>query len=146
MTRIPATLALAALAAVALARLRWHGVGSIALDPMTVLRALAGGGDATPRTIVRELRLPRALAAFATGGSLALAGALMQVLLRNPLADPYVLGISGGAAVGALAAMLLGAAALADAGRAFAGALHVDAAGVRARPRRAAPGRRRDCC
>jgi iron complex transport system permease protein len=52
--------------------------------------------------------LPRALAAFACGGLLALAGALMQVLLRNPLADPYVLGISGGAAVGALAAMLLG--------------------------------------
>jgi iron complex transport system permease protein len=58
--------------------------------------------------VVRQLRLPRALAAFACGGLLALAGALMQVLLRNPLADPYVLGISGGAAVGALAAMLLG--------------------------------------
>jgi iron complex transport system permease protein len=52
--------------------------------------------------IVLGLRLPRALAAFACGGLLALAGALMQVLLRNPLADPYVLGISGGAAVGAL--------------------------------------------
>ena len=61
---------------------------------------------------MRELRLPRALAAFAVGGLLALAGALMQVLLRNPLADPYILGISGGAAVGALGAMLAGAAAL----------------------------------
>ena len=50
-----------------------------------------------------DLRLPRALAAFATGGLLALAGTLMQVLMRNPLADPYVLGISGGAAVAALA-------------------------------------------
>jgi iron complex transport system permease protein len=61
---------------------------------------------------VRELRLPRALAAFAVGGLLALAGALMQALLRNPLADPYILGISGGAAVGALGAMLAGATAM----------------------------------
>lgn len=60
--------------------------------------------------IIRGLRLPRALGAFACGGLLALAGALMQILLRNPLADPYVLGISGGAAVGALLAMLLGVA------------------------------------
>lgn len=52
------------------------------------------------------LRFPRAASAFAVGGLLALAGALMQVLLRNPLADPYVLGISGGAATGAMAASL----------------------------------------
>jgi iron complex transport system permease protein len=66
--------------------------------------------------------VPRALAAFATGGLLALAGALMQVLLRNPLADPYILGLSGGSAVGALAAMLLGlGSVLIDVG-AFAGA------------------------
>ena len=70
----------------------------------------------------RSLRLPRALAAFATGGSLAMAGALLQVLLRNPLADPYVLGVSGGAAVGALAAMLLGAAAWLIPAGAFGGA------------------------
>jgi iron complex transport system permease protein len=69
------------------------------------------------------LRLPRALAAFAVGGLLALAGALMQVLLRNPLADPYVLGISGGAAVGALGAMLAGLGALAANLGASAGAL-----------------------
>jgi iron complex transport system permease protein len=56
--------------------------------------------------VIWALRLPRALAAFAVGGLLALAGALMQVLLRNPLADPYVLGLSGGAAAGALAALL----------------------------------------
>lgn len=53
------------------------------------------------------LRVPRALGAFAVGGLLALAGALMQILLRNPLADPYVLGLSGGAAAGALTAMTL---------------------------------------
>ncbi len=55
-----------------------------------------------------SFRLPRVSAAFACGGLLALAGALLQVLLRNPLADPYILGVSGGAAVGALLAMLLG--------------------------------------
>jgi len=99
------------------------GVGSVALDPATVLRALAGSGDATARGIVQGLRLPRAVAAFATGGSLALAGAILQVLLRNPLADPYVLGVSGGAAVGALIAMLVGAAAWATPVGAFAGAV-----------------------
>lgn len=68
--------------------------------------------DHTPSTeknLILELRLPRALAAYMTGAMLALAGALMQVLLRNPLADPYVLGVSGGAASGALGAILLGA-------------------------------------
>src|SRR5215813_13944779 len=55
----------------------------------------------------------RVTSAFACGGLLALAGALLQVLLRNPLADPYVLGISGGAGLGALGAMLAGASAAA---------------------------------
>ena len=50
------------------------------------------------RTIVHELRLPRTVAAFGVGGLLAMAGCLMQVLVRNPLADPYTLGLSGGAA------------------------------------------------
>lgn len=76
-----------------------------------------------PRTLIMELRLPRALSAFAAGGLLALAGALMQVLLRNPLADPYILGISGGAAVGALLSMLLGLGAAWTSGNAFVGAL-----------------------
>ena len=49
-------------------------------------------------TVITELRLPRALSALVVGAELALAGCLMQVLLRNPLADPYVLGVSGGAA------------------------------------------------
>ena len=64
--------------------------------------------DALSHTLVFDLRLPRTLTAFAAGGVLALAGVLMQVLLRNPLADPFVMGVSGGAAVAALAAMLLG--------------------------------------
>ncbi len=91
-------------------------IGSVEIDWQGVL----DGG--TSRTILLDLRLPRALGAFACGGLLALAGALMQVLLRNPLADPYVLGVSGGAAVGALLAMLLGGAALVVGGAAFSGA------------------------
>jgi iron complex transport system permease protein len=79
--------------------------------------------DPLATQVLWELRLPRLLAAFLTGGLLALAGVLMQVLLRNPLADPYVLGISGGAATGALAAMLLGLGGLWFQGAAFGGAL-----------------------
>lgn len=100
-------LALLAVAAV-VSLLLSLAVGSLALTPGEVWAALCGEGDGMAIEVVRNLRLPRALAAFACGGLLALAGALMQVLLRNPLADPYVLGISGGAAVGALGAMLLG--------------------------------------
>ncbi|NJD26226.1 MAG: iron ABC transporter permease [Betaproteobacteria bacterium] len=96
--------------------------GSLAIPPGEVLAALLGqGGSAAD--IVLQLRLPRALAGFACGALLALAGALMQVLLRNPLADPYVLGISGGAGVGAMFAMLLGLPLIAVDGLAFAGAL-----------------------
>jgi iron complex transport system permease protein len=86
--------------------------------------AMTGTADATTRQVITELRVPRAASAFATGGMLALAGALMQVLLRNPLADPYILGVSGGAAVGTLGAMLAGiTATLALTGSAFLGAL-----------------------
>jgi len=70
-----------------------------------------------------QIRLPRALAGFACGGLLALSGALLQVLLRNPLADPYVLGISGGAGVGAILAILLGLGATGINSAAFTGAL-----------------------
>ena len=69
------------------------------------------------------MRLPRALAGFACGGLLALAGALLQVLLRNPLADPYILGISGGAGVGAVLAILLGFGVAGSNGASFIGAL-----------------------
>jgi iron complex transport system permease protein len=87
------------------------------------LWVFAGGGTELDRTLILDLRLPRVLSAFAVGGLLAVAGALMQVLLRNPLADPYVLGLSGGAAVGALLAMLAGLAGLVVSGSAFAGAM-----------------------
>ncbi len=72
--------------------------------------------------VVLRIRLPRAVAAFVTGGMLALAGTLMQVLLRNPLADPYILGISGGAAVGALGSLMLGLGTTWITGSAFVGA------------------------
>ncbi len=79
--------------------------------------------DSTAARILWELRLPRTAAAFVTGALLGIAGALMQVLLRNPLADPYVLGVSGGASFGALLALLAGAGTVALQGSAFAGAL-----------------------
>ncbi|MBP8194041.1 MAG: iron ABC transporter permease, partial [Azonexus sp.] len=81
------------------------------------------GQEGSGGEVVIELRLPRAIAGFACGGLLALAGALMQVLLRNPLADPYVLGISGGAGVGAMFAILIGLPVLGIDGLAFLGAL-----------------------
>src|SRR5512140_2513499 len=112
-------LAVAALAAFALAL----ATGSTRLAPHEMLQALVFPGDSLAGEIVTRLRLPRALAAFAVGGLLALAGALMQVLLRNPLADPYVLGLSGGAAAGALGTMLAGLGALAVNLGASAGAL-----------------------
>ncbi|KXB29754.1 ABC transporter permease [Dechloromonas denitrificans] len=97
-------------------------VGSLRIPLPDVLAALAGR-EVAGIDVVLELRLPRALAGFACGGLLALAGALMQVLLRNPLADPYVLGISGGAGVGAMFAILLGLPVLGIDGLAFLGAL-----------------------
>jgi iron complex transport system permease protein len=97
-------------------------VGSLHIPLGDVAAALAGR-EVPGIDVVLELRLPRALAGFACGGLLALAGALMQVLLRNPLADPYVLGISGGAGVGALFAILLGLPVLGIDGLAFVGAL-----------------------
>ncbi|WP_420195693.1 FecCD family ABC transporter permease [Marinobacter sp. GH_1] len=98
-------------------------VGSAQVGVGNVLWVFAGGGTELDRTLILDLRLPRVLSAFAVGGLLAVAGALMQVLLRNPLADPYVLGLSGGAAVGALLAMLAGLAGLVVSGSAFAGAM-----------------------
>ncbi|AKX46638.1 ABC transporter permease [Thiopseudomonas alkaliphila] len=98
-------------------------IGSVTISPNALWLALQGQGNPLHQTLLWELRLPRALAAFATGGLLAVAGALMQILLRNPLADPYVLGLSGGAAVGALLAMLAGLGAVLISGLAFTGAM-----------------------
>lgn len=97
--------------------------GSADAKLLDIWRSFTAGEDPLLREVVMELRLPRALAAFGTGASLALAGALMQVLLRNPLADPYVLGTSGGAAVAAMLALMMGAGAVLVNSAAFVGAL-----------------------
>ncbi len=92
--------------------------GSGGFEPAAAWQALTAGSG-MEREVILSLRLPRALAAFGCGALLAIAGALLQALLRNPLADPFVLGISGGAGTLLLLAMLIGLSgiALAGAGR-----------------------------
>lgn len=97
--------------------------GSVTISLPEIVRALFSNESNLNSQVLFEIRIPRTLSAFVTGGLLALSGAIMQVLLRNPLADPYILGISGGAAVGALSAILLGAGGLWLSNAAFAGAL-----------------------
>ncbi len=97
-------LGIAALAALATGVL----VGPAHLEPATVWQAVLGRGDDVTVAIVRNLRMPRAVLAFAVGGSLAVTGAVLQALVRNPLADPYLLGLSGGAGLGAVGAIALG--------------------------------------
>lgn len=99
-----ATLGLITIAALLIAL----SVGAAQLPLSTVFDVLIGGGNSAQRAIVLELRLPRALMALLAGGSLALSGTVFQAVLRNPLAEPYVLGVSGGAAVGAVAAIMFG--------------------------------------
>ncbi len=81
--------------------------GAVPLSPGAVIAALtdptAPGGE-----IVRRLRLPRVLLAFGVGGTLAVCGAALQALVRNPLAEPWLLGLSGGASLGAVAALVVG--------------------------------------
>ena len=83
-------------------------LGSVDLTVEQTIMAFTGRGDGNIRQIVTELRAPRAILAILVGGGLALSGAVFQALLRNPLADPYILGISGGAATGAVLALALG--------------------------------------
>ena len=97
-------------------------VGSVDISTSEIVYILSGG-DNPQRDLIMQLRLPRALAAWMTGALLALSGCLMQVLLRNPLADPYILGVSGGAACAALGGLSLGIAASLLPITAFAGAL-----------------------
>jgi iron complex transport system permease protein len=86
-------------------------LGAVRLGVREVLDALRGAGDPTTVAIVQRLRVPRSLLAALVGGALAASGAVFQALLRNPLAEPYVLGVSGGAAVGAVMAIVFGAGA-----------------------------------
>lgn len=86
-------------------------VGSVSIPVTQWWDILSGSGDPIASQIVWDLRFPRAMAAVIVGGLLGMAGVLMQALLRNPLADPYVLGVSSGAAVMALFALFIGTSA-----------------------------------
>jgi len=97
--------------------------GSVDITVAQLIQSIVSSESSLNSQVLQEIRVPRTLAAFVTGGLLGLSGAIMQVLLRNPLADPYILGISGGAAVGALSAILVGATGFWLSNAAFAGAL-----------------------
>jgi len=96
--------------------------GSVTLNWSQWTTALTNPGSEYGELVWR-LRIPRATAAWAVGALLSLSGCLMQVLLRNPLADPYILGVSGGASFAALLGMTLGAASAYLPALAWAGAL-----------------------
>ena len=96
--------------------------GAVSFSTQEWSQFLHGEPPDVMHDILWQLRLPRASAAFACGALLALAGCLLQVLLRNPLADPYLLGVSGGASVGALSGMLLGLSSPSIHGLSFFGA------------------------
>ena len=87
-------------------------LGSTPLPAGRVLAALFGGADAGDRLVVWQIRLPRALAAFVTGAALGISGAALQGLLRNPLAEPGVLGVSASASLFATVSIYYGLVAL----------------------------------
>jgi iron complex transport system permease protein len=103
-------------------------IGSVSIAPGEVIRALAGGADVVTTTIVLDIRLPRTLLAAIVGGGLACAGAAIQGLFRNPLADPALIGVSSGAALFAAGFIIFGGttpvvAAIGIPGAAFVGGL-----------------------
>ncbi|MBG09920.1 MAG: ABC transporter permease [Gammaproteobacteria bacterium] len=97
--------------------------GSVTLSLHDLLNAPFASEESLQLQIVREIRLPRTMAAFLVGGLLSLSGVIMQILLRNALADPFILGVSGGAAVGALTAIFLSSSVFWLYQSAFGGAL-----------------------
>ncbi|WCP15648.1 putative ABC transporter permease protein [Sphingobium sp. AntQ-1] len=102
------TLLLILLVVTILAGVASLGVGSAAIDPARLLAAATGHGDPIATAILFTLRLPRVLLGLAVGGMLGLAGAALQGYLRNPLAEPSVLGASSAAALGAVSALYFG--------------------------------------
>lgn len=108
MTRLaPAVLAPLLVAALAATLVAGVAFGAVFIPPDRVLAALLGAGDPTETAIIGSLRLPRVLGAALVGAALAAAGVLLQGMLRNPLADPYVVGVSAGAGVGAVLGLLV---------------------------------------
>ena len=100
------------------------GTGDFPIGPADVLRTLAGGGSSADTFIVDQIRLPRVLTALLVGGALALAGAVFQSLVRNPLGSPDMLGFTQGAAAGALVVIIvIGGGSAAVAGGATVGGL-----------------------
>ncbi len=97
-------LALAAISLVALA----SGPSSVGIEEVLALVLGTAEGDPAARDILLGVRLPRLVLGTLVGSALATAGAVFQALLRNPLADPYVLGVSGGAALAGIAVLALG--------------------------------------
>ncbi len=96
----------AAVVALAAAIVIAVGIGPVYIGPKTVLESIMGQADGAPDRIVRYIRLPRVLLAAMVGANLAMSGALLQGVTRNPLADPHVFGISSGAGVAALASIM----------------------------------------
>jgi iron complex transport system permease protein len=125
MKRLGAPSLFAALLGLALvAAVAGVALGAAALTPREIALALLRRGDAVREGIVWSLRLPRVALGFLVGGVLAVAGAALQALVRNPLADPYLLGLSGGAGLGAVLALAAGVvSAWVLPAAAFAGAL-----------------------
>jgi len=104
-------------------------VGAYSLSVPDLLRTLVGQGSGSEEFIVFKLRLPRLTLALLVGVAFAVSGALFQTVLRNPLASPDIIGVTGGASAAAVLGMLvLGLGGVATAGMAFAGALIVAAA------------------
>ncbi len=108
MSRTPRALWAALLVTLVVAVTLGLAVGAVPLSPAEVWNALAGAGDPATISIVRDLRLPRVALGVIIGAGLASSGTALQSTLRNPLAEPYLLGVSGGAAVGAVGAVTLG--------------------------------------
>ncbi|SFJ04269.1 iron complex transport system permease protein [Paenibacillus sp. UNC496MF] len=82
------------------------GLGSTRIGPLDVVRSIFGAGDATSEMIVMTLRMPRVVIAILVGAGLAVSGALLQGIVRNPLTSPDVIGISGGASLGTIVFIL----------------------------------------
>ncbi len=117
------TVWLALVAVVAILSVAAIALGAVSIPVPDVLSALAGNADPTTLAIVRTLRLPRVALALLVGAGLGMSGAALQGSLRNALAEPYLLGVSGGAAVGAVIAVSAGLGGGLVPVAAFAGAL-----------------------